>query len=92
MPTAIAPRAPGNSGQHNRSGRLKPARAKVDTRHVEWIVVGLIVVVLLGLALLWRQANEMERGAGSPALTRKRALGTWLLLVIGNAFRWFRPW
>jgi hypothetical protein len=60
---------------------------------MDWIVIGVIVVaVLFGLALLWREANEMERGEGPPELTRQRTFGTWVVLVLGNAFRWLWPW
>lgn len=60
---------------------------------MEWIVIGLIAIaVVLGLALLWRQASEMERGEGPPELTRQRTLGTWVLLVLWNALRWFVIW
>jgi hypothetical protein len=56
---------------------------------VTWIVLGAVVVaVLLGLALVWRQLDEMERGEGTRALTRQRTLIGWVLLVLGNALRW----
>ena len=56
-------------------------------------MLGLIVVaVVLGLALFWRQADEMERGEGPRALTRQRTLTSSVLLVLGYALRWLVFW
>ena len=70
-----------------------PERWSADTRGVTWILAGLCAVgVLIGVALLWRAANEMERGEGPQELTRQRTLGTWIVLVLGYALRWLIFW
>ncbi len=50
------------------------------------MIVLIGVAVAVGLALLWREAHEMERGEGPPALTRQRTLGAWVLLILRFLF------